>query len=155
MPPLLPSAHTDTFARDRLPPPELWPELLFELPSLQFPDRLNCVTHLLDARVDAGEGARLAIQGEGVRWTYAELQSQVNRIANELVQGMGLVSGQRVLLRGANTPMLAACWLDNGPTWLGLRVADAARLRALRPEVSRRLARIAQASSAAGRPAPA
>jgi 2-aminobenzoate-CoA ligase len=111
MPPLLPSAHTDTFARDRLPPPELWPELLFELPSLRFPDRLNCVTHLLDARVDAGDGARLAIQGEGVRWTYAELQAQVNRIANELVQGMGLVSGQRVLLRGANSPMLAACWL--------------------------------------------
>jgi 2-aminobenzoate-CoA ligase len=111
MPPLLPSAHADTFARDRLPPPELWPELLFELPSLQFPDRLNCVTHLLDARVAAGEGARLAIQGDSASWTYAELQAQVNRIANELVQGMGLLSGQRVLLRGANTPMLAACWL--------------------------------------------
>jgi 2-aminobenzoate-CoA ligase len=61
--------------------------------------------------VAAGEGERLAIQGEGVRWTYAELQAQVNRIANELVEGLGLVSGNRVLLRGANTPMLAACWL--------------------------------------------
>jgi 2-aminobenzoate-CoA ligase len=109
--PLLPSAHADTFARDRLPPPDQWPELLFELPELKFPDRLNCAVELLDARVAAGEGGRLAIQGEGVRWTYAELQALVNRIARELVDGLGLVSGNRVLLRGANTPMLAACWL--------------------------------------------
>ena len=111
MPLLLPSTHADTFARDRLPPPEQWPELLFELPELHFPDQLNCAAALLDARVAAGEGQRLAIQGEVVRWSYAQLQAQVNRIANELVLGMGLVSGNRVLLRGANTPMLAACWL--------------------------------------------
>src|SRR5690242_16609326 len=110
MPLLLPSAHTDTFARDRLPPPDQWPELLFKLPTLHFPDKLNCAAALLDARVAAGEGQRLAIQGEGVRWSYAQLQAQVNRIANELVSGMGLQSGNRVLLRGANTPMLAACW---------------------------------------------
>ncbi len=109
--PLLPSAHQDTFARDRLPPAEQWPELLFELPELQFAPRLNCVAELLDAHVAAGRGERLAIQGEGVHWTYAQLQALVNRLANELVQGMGLVSGNRVLLRGANTPMLAACWL--------------------------------------------
>ena len=108
---LLPSALADTFARDRLPPPEQWPELLFDRPELQFRPRLNCVAELLDAHVASGRGDRLAIQGEGVRWTFAELQAQVNRIANELVQGMGLVSGNRVLLRGANTPMLAACWL--------------------------------------------
>jgi 2-aminobenzoate-CoA ligase len=109
--PLLPSALADTFARDRLPPPDQWPELVFDLPELQFPERLNCVSALLDARVAAGEGERLAIQGEGVRWTYADLQAHVNRIAHELVDGMGLVSGNRVLLRGANSPMLAACWL--------------------------------------------
>ena len=108
---LLPSALADTFARDRLPPPEQWPELLFDRPELQFRPRLNCVAELLDAHVASGRGDRLAIQGEGVRWTFAELQAQVNRIANELVQGMGLVSGNRVLLRGANSPMLAACWL--------------------------------------------
>ena len=108
---LLPSALADTFARERLPPPEQWPELLLDRPELQFPSRLNCVAELLDAHVASGRGDRLAIQGEGVRWTFAELQAQVNRIANELVQGMGLVSGNRVLLRGANSPMLAACWL--------------------------------------------
>ncbi len=104
------SAHVDSFARDRLPPPQELPEMLFELPALQFPPRLNCATELLDRHVAAGQGDRLCIQGAGVRWSYADLQAQANRIAHVLVQGLGLVPGNRVLLRGANTPMLAACW---------------------------------------------
>ncbi|MFS9599547.1 AMP-binding protein, partial [Klebsiella variicola] len=32
------------------------------------------------------------------------------RIANVLVQDLGVVPGHRVLLRGTNTPQLAACW---------------------------------------------
>ena len=36
-----PSAHVDTFARDRLPAPADQPTFLFELPELQFPARLN------------------------------------------------------------------------------------------------------------------
>ena len=31
----------DSFVRDRLPPPELQPEFLFDLPELQYPERLN------------------------------------------------------------------------------------------------------------------
>jgi 2-aminobenzoate-CoA ligase len=104
------SAHVDTFARDHLPPPDQLPELRFDLPELQFPATLNCATELLDRRVTAGEGERLCIQGEGIRWTYAELQRQANRIARVLVEDQGLVPGNRVLLRGANSPMLAACW---------------------------------------------
>ena len=105
------SAHVDTFARDRLPPPEALPEFVFDLPELQFPPRLNCAAELLDRAVAEGRGGRLCIQGAGVRWTYAELQAQANRIANVLVHEQGLVPGNRVLLRGANSPMLAACWL--------------------------------------------
>jgi 2-aminobenzoate-CoA ligase len=104
------SAHIDRFARDRLPAPHLLPELLFELPELQFPPRLNCATELLDRAIDKGHGQRVCIQGLGLRWTYAELLAQANRIAHVLVQDMGLVPGNRVLLRGANSPMLAACW---------------------------------------------
>ena len=104
------SAHIDSFARERLPPPALMPELLFELPELQFPPRLNCAAELLDRHIAAGHGERLCIQGAGVRWNYAEFQAQAHRIAHVLVQQMGLVPGNRVLLRGANTPMLAACW---------------------------------------------
>ena len=57
-----------------------------------------------------GRGERLCIQAPGLRWTYAELQAQANRIANVLVRDMGLVPGNRVLLRAPNNPMLAACW---------------------------------------------
>lgn len=104
------SAHTDTFARDHLPPVEAQPDYLFELPELQFAPRLNCATELLDKAVAAGWGDRLCIRGAGLRWTYADLLAQANRIANVLVHDMGLVPGNRVLLRAPNTPMLAACW---------------------------------------------
>jgi 2-aminobenzoate-CoA ligase len=104
------SAHVDTFARDNLPPPEQWPELIFELPELQFPARLNCATELLDRWVEHGQGDRLCMQAPGLRWTYADLRGQANRIAHVLVQDLGVVPGNRVLLRGANTPMMAACW---------------------------------------------
>lgn len=104
------TAHVDTFARDNLPPRELWPEFLFDGPDLQFPEQLNCATELLDRRVAMGQGDRLCIQGTGVRWTYADLQAEANRIARVLVEDLGLVPGNRVLLRGANSPKLAACW---------------------------------------------
>ncbi len=108
MPPM--TAHVDTFARDHLPPAAQMPELLFELPELQFPPRLNATRALLDRRI-AGDGDRPCVLGTGVRWTYAELQAQVDRIAHVLVEDLGLVPGNRVLLRGANSPMLAACFL--------------------------------------------
>jgi 2-aminobenzoate-CoA ligase len=104
------TAHLDTFVRDRLPPPAQQPEFLFELPELQFPPRLNCAEVLLDRRVAAGDGARRCIEAEGLRWSYADLQDRADRIAHVLVQDMGLVPGNRVLLRAPNNPMLAACW---------------------------------------------
>ena len=104
------TAHLDTFARDHLPPPGLQPEFLFDRPELQFPEQLNCATELLDRWVASGQGERLCIQGQGIRWTYADLQREANAIANVLVHDMGLVPGNRVLLRGANSPRLAACW---------------------------------------------
>jgi len=105
------TAHVDTFARERLPPPQQQPEFLFELPGLQFPPRLNCAQALLDGWVERGDGARLCVQSDtGVRWSYAELRAHADRIAHVLVQDMGLVPGNRVLLRAPNTPMLVACW---------------------------------------------
>ena len=106
----MPSAHVDTFARDHLPPPEQQPEFLFELAGLQFPAQLNCATELLDRHVRAGRGDRVCIRAPGVHWTYAALQRRADAIAHVLVQDMGLVPGNRVLLRAPNNPMLAACW---------------------------------------------
>jgi 2-aminobenzoate-CoA ligase len=105
------TAHVDTFARDSLPPPEAWPEFLFELPDLQYPERLNCATALLDRAVERGWGIRTAIVAPGgLRWTYAELLDRANRIARVLVEDLEVVPGNRVLLRAPNSPMHAACW---------------------------------------------
>ena len=106
----MPTAHVDTFARDNLPPAAEQPEFLFDLPELRFPEQLNCATELLDRHVAEGRGGRLAIRAPGASWTYAELQDHANRIAHVLVHDMGLVPGNRVLLRAPNNPMLAACW---------------------------------------------
>lgn len=104
------SAYTDTFAREHLPPDQEWPELLFDLPELQYPDQLNAAVELLD-EVAAQHPEKVALLAGEQSWTYGELLSKVNQIAHVLRDDMGLVSGNRVLLHGANTPMLAACWL--------------------------------------------
>ena len=101
----------DDFARAHLPPRALWPELCFDLPELQYPARLNCVAALLDAAVASGGGERIAIHADGQRWSYARLLRQVDRIAHVLRSDLRLIPGNRVLLRGANTPMMAACLL--------------------------------------------
>jgi len=106
-----PTAHIDTFAHDNLPPLEQQPEYHFDLPELQFPARLNCAYELLDRHIEAGNGSRICIRAPGgLSWTYADLQDKANRIANILVQDLGLVPGNRVLLRAPNNPMLVACW---------------------------------------------
>jgi 2-aminobenzoate-CoA ligase len=105
------TAHVDTFARDNLPPREQWPELIFELPELQYPARMNCAAELLDGAVARGWGDRIAIRAPDGQCTYRQLMAQANRIASVLVREMGLVPGNRVLLRGPNNPMMAACWL--------------------------------------------
>jgi 2-aminobenzoate-CoA ligase len=106
-----PTAHLDSFARDRLPPRELWPELDYGgLPELAYPPRLNCATELLDRWVEQGAGDRPAIHFPGGRWSYRELWERANRIAHGLRDELGLIPGNRVLLRAPNNPMLAACW---------------------------------------------
>lgn len=105
------SGHVDSFARDNLPPRESWPALRLAEAGLAYPDRLNVVTELLDRHVADGRGARTAIIADDLRWSYADLAGQVNRIANVLVRDCGLVAGQRVLLRAANTPMMVASYL--------------------------------------------
>ncbi|GAA2083365.1 aminobenozate:CoA ligase AmbL [Streptomyces albiaxialis] len=110
---LSPSAHVDTFARDHLPPPGQWPDLLLERPELRYPDRLNCGAELLDGTIDRLGPDRPAFHtADGAEpWSYGTLQSTVDRVAHVLTGELGLVPGNRVLLRGPTTPALAACWL--------------------------------------------
>ncbi len=108
---LLPSAHVDTFCRDHLPRAEQWPELTFDLPELQYPERLNCATALLDD-VAARHGAdRPCLHQPGLpTWSYADLMAAANRVARVLIEDLGIVPGNRVLLRGPNNQWLSAAW---------------------------------------------
>jgi 2-aminobenzoate-CoA ligase len=105
------TAHLDTFARDGLPPPEQWPELIFDLPELRYPERLNCSSALVDRMVEAGLAARPAIRGQHRALTHGQLHDEVNQVARVLTEDLALVPGNRVLLRSPNTPTLAVCWL--------------------------------------------
>jgi 2-aminobenzoate-CoA ligase len=104
------TAHLDTFALDNLPPRSQWPEFLLERPEFRYPVRMNCATELLDKMVSRGFGHRPVIRAPEGGCTYTELYAQANRIANVLVRDMNLKPGNRVLLRGPNNPMTAACW---------------------------------------------
>ncbi len=104
-----PSAHIDTFTRDRLPPPDQWPELKLE--GFEYPEHLNAAVELTDAMVAKGFGDHTALIGNGRRRTYKELTDWSNRIAHALVDDYGVVPGNRVLIRSANNPAMVACWL--------------------------------------------
>jgi 2-aminobenzoate-CoA ligase len=105
------SAHVDTFCRDNLPPAAQWPEFLFDLPELRYPERLNCAVELLDAMVDRlGPDRPCLLAPGGERWTYGDLKRVSNQVAAVLTDDHGIVPGNRVLLRGPNNPWLVACW---------------------------------------------
>lgn len=108
---LSPSAHADTFCRDHLPPAQEWPECLFDLPEVRYPDRMNCAVELLDKVIDEhGGGRRCLLSPGGPVWTYDDLRRVSDQIANLLVREYEVVPGNRVLLRGPNNPWLVACW---------------------------------------------
>ncbi|MEA2927109.1 MAG: 2-aminobenzoate-CoA ligase [Alphaproteobacteria bacterium] len=108
---MTPSAHLDSFARDNLPPRAQWPDFLFGLPELNYPDRINCAVELLDRRIEAGDGDRPCLISPSENVSYAQLAERVNRIANVLTRDLGLLPGHRVLLRGPNSPMMVAAYL--------------------------------------------
>ncbi len=108
---MLRTGHTDTFARDHLPSANLQPVFLLDRPEIQYPDRLNATVALLDEALTAGHAERIVLRTEEAVCTYRQLAAQVNRIAHVLRHDMGLQPGNRVLLRGANNPMMAASLL--------------------------------------------
>ena len=107
---LSPSAHVDTFCRDNLPPETSWPRFEFTLPELRYPRRLNCATALLDDVVAEHGADRPCVLSEAERWSYGDLLRRANQVAQVLTEDLGLVPGNRVLLRGPNNPWLLACW---------------------------------------------
>ncbi|NYD41125.1 AMP-binding protein [Nocardioides panaciterrulae] len=109
---LSPTGYADTFARDNLPPADQWPVLEFTTPDLQYPDRLNAATELIDVPVATFGADRPALRTpDGEVWTYGELRRRANQVAQVLVEDLGLVPGNRVLLRSPNNPWTVAAWL--------------------------------------------
>jgi 2-aminobenzoate-CoA ligase len=103
------TAHVDTFARDRLPPPEQAPNLDWSS-SPVYPARLNAATELLDGALRRGWGDRVAFRQGDASLTYAELLARANRVASVLVKEHGLVPGGRVLLRAPNNLGMVVAW---------------------------------------------
>ncbi len=108
---LSPSAHDDTFCRDSLPPADQWPDLDFSLAGLSYPDRLNAADELLIPTIEAGGAGRPCLLSPEETWTYADVAGRASQVARVLTEDLGLVPGNRVLLRGPNNPWQAACWL--------------------------------------------
>ena len=103
------SAHSDSFARDNLPPEDQWPDFLLD--NFHYPEKLNAAVELTDAMVEKGFGDNTALIGNGRRRTYKELTDWTNRLAHVLVDDLGVQPGNRVLIRSANNPAMVACWL--------------------------------------------
>jgi 2-aminobenzoate-CoA ligase len=106
-----PSPHIDSYARDGLPPREQWPVLNFDLPELQYPSGLNAAGVLLDSALADGHGDRVAVLHGDRTLTYADMAAMVARVEAGLADGHGVRPGDRVLLRGTNTPEFFAAWL--------------------------------------------
>jgi 2-aminobenzoate-CoA ligase len=104
-----PSAHVDTFARDHMPPEDAWPKFLLD--GFDYPEELNAAVELTDRMVERGFGDHTALIGHGRLRTYKELSDWTNRLAHALVEDLGIVPGNRILIRSANNPALVACWL--------------------------------------------
>jgi 2-aminobenzoate-CoA ligase len=108
---LSPSAHVDTFCRDNLPGPAEWPDLDLTLAGLDYPQRLNAADELLDTTIGRYGAGRRCLLAPAETWSYGEVAARSSQIARVLTEDLGLVPGNRVLLRGPNNPWLAVCWL--------------------------------------------
>ncbi|MES1265537.1 MAG: AMP-binding protein, partial [Variovorax sp.] len=106
-----PSAQTDRYVHDRLPPSDQLPIFRYELPELQLPDQLNLVEELLDKAAAKGFADKPMLRSPGRTLSYAEAAVEVNRIAQVLTEDLRLVPGNRVLLRGGNSIAMALAWL--------------------------------------------
>lgn len=103
--------YDDIFSSVNLPDKKLQPDYIFhDLDQFQNPEMLNCVEKLLDIHINEGRGNSICIRTFDETWTYQDLFEKTNQIANVLVENLGLISGNRVLLRSSNNPMMVACW---------------------------------------------
>ncbi|NNT71528.1 AMP-binding protein [Flavobacterium sp. IMCC34852] len=103
--------YEDNFTHQYLPSLDLQPDYIFlDMPQFNRPEMLNCVDRLLDNHIKEGRGNNICIRTFETTWTYQDLFEKANQIAHVLVEDLGLKSGNRVLIRSANNPMMVAVW---------------------------------------------
>ena len=104
------SAHLDTFAKDNLPDPSLWPELILNHPTATYPERLNASYELLERTIELVGAEKVAIIAAKGTYSYGQLLELVNRISNLLISE-GVIPGNRIAIRGPNNAIAVAIWL--------------------------------------------
>lgn len=97
-----PSGYEDHFARERLPPPDLWPDMRSDRPEFVYSKRMNAAIELLDTMFDRGfveraagifyyirrdEGIIKAWIDERPFWNGQETETQRLRMTVSLVFG--------------------------------------------------------------------
>ncbi|PKO65703.1 MAG: 2-aminobenzoate-CoA ligase [Betaproteobacteria bacterium HGW-Betaproteobacteria-16] len=107
----MPSAQTDRFVHDHLPPADQWPEMRYDSPELRVPEQFNVVQALFDRAFANGYGDRPLFRSDERTLSYAQALAKVQRMGHVLSQDLGLVPGNRVLLRGGNSIAMALAWL--------------------------------------------
>ena len=104
------SAHLDRFVIDHLPPADQQAELIFDLPELAYPGRLNAGVELLRRAIAAAGPDGRALIDVDHEFSWARVDAISGRMARVLVEDMGLVPGNRVLLHGPNAAWTVLAW---------------------------------------------
>jgi 2-aminobenzoate-CoA ligase len=106
------TAHLDNYIANRPIEAGNKRSLIYLSKDYEIAEKANIVRALLDgACTDVTPSKAVMLRSEQANFTYAEVAERVNRIANVLVSDGGLVSGNRVLLRGGNSIGMALSWL--------------------------------------------
>lgn len=106
-----PSAQTDRFVHERLPPPGQRARLHYGAPALRIPAQANLVDVLLAGVAARALMGKAFLRSDVVTLTYGNAATRINQFAHVLTVQRGLQPGNRVLLRGGNSIGLALAWL--------------------------------------------
>ncbi len=106
-----PSAQTDRFVHDRLPPSAQRADMRYDLPELVIPAQANLVDVLLGQIAARGLSDRPFLRSDNITLSYTDASERIDRIAQVLTEDFELQPGNRVLLRGGNSIGMALAWL--------------------------------------------
>jgi 2-aminobenzoate-CoA ligase len=117
---------------DYLPPRTTWPEYLVPEEFADTPLELNIADFFLDRHVREGRGDNVAIKFADKNFTYAQVQTMVNKFGNAL-RAAGVEAQDRVGIRLVNTPQaivvifaiekIGAIPIPTSPLWSSEEVA--------------------------------